>query len=1342
MRCEPMTFRTRWGAPRIALLVGVLCALLAPRLTLAQEQAQLPERTVSVVESARTAAGLQITFRFSWDGSLKEMADSSGIAVWNHGVLDVLSGGLLTTSHLLELPSLALPDVQVVSRSFDETPVRVELGAGDPWMDRPEAWAAGLGTLRKKPVVNIVTMPYRLDPDSGHLQRLNEITVVVSFGTVAPAASLPMAAKRVTESVLATGTLFRISITEDGVYRINRALLTSLGQNPDQVDPNDIQLFGNGGRPLPARVGEERIEDLYEMPALRTGGGDGRFDAADEVLFYASAPSGWNWSVGGMEHFIHPFSADNAVILKIGSAGQQIGQMTDPATASAPVLTTTQDRHVVDLEEAIWSREHPSGLDWMSHRFRPGVDRTIYTGLQLPGMQTGTLLFEARVAIASNPRATLAMLSDGVTLGQRTATSAISGLSESPVAYPALMSFVQQVVEGQSLNLSARLLNQSNDPEAAVDWVRIVYERRLVAENGWVSGFTRPNTGSAQRLQLSGFTAMPRVWDVTDGLLRHAYFVESAGSNHVVHIPLQDGGAKPRQIVAFTSAAVRSVTADRVRSLPNQNLHGINAFPQLVIVTAEPFLNAANRLAEHRRSQGLDVLIVTQDQVINEFSGSVPDMRAVRDFMAFLYGRTANQDLLPRYLLLFGDGHYDFRGISGYQNALTNHIFPYETEESLVTTASFTSDDYFGLLDPEEGGWRYTDEDDRSTERVDVGIGRLPVQSAADAENVVDKLIRYDDPASFGSWRTTYTAVADDGPTGLSGQQNDRDLHLANVDQVMEFVSQEYFPAVNVKKIYGETYERVFLNGFRIPGARRDILDTIDRGTLVFNYSGHGGPDGLAQESIFSRDDAAQLTNGDRLPVVITATCSFGWWDLEEDQSGAEVMLLNPDGGAIALFTSVRLAFTSSSITSLNAGLNRALNEEMFKRDDTMPRRLGDIMRETKNTGVGLEGNSRKFNLLGDPSMRFGIPERQAVVESLNGVPLEQQTGQLKALDKVRIAGVVADAAGVVDMAFNGLVNVSVFDAERQVPIQVRWYNPRPWFRQREDLLWRGDVQAVAGRFTAEFVVPKDISYTNLAGRIAVYAKGEGHQALGYSENFLVGGTSDAPPNDAEGPRIDLFLNDSTFVAGSTVDSDPELIVRLFDASGINTVGTGVGHEILLSLDGDEAAATDIGSAFVSAPDSYQQGEIRWPLSDLEPGPHTLSVRAWDVLNNSNTAELSFSIANDEVLDVFNVYNYPNPMNRETRFIFEHNQPPGTPADVQIRIYTLSGRPIRTIHSDEALPEGVLGSGPLVVHWDGKDDDLDRPATGIYLYRIRVAIDRPGGDRQVSEHVEKLAIIR
>lgn len=1301
---------------------------------------------VQIQETERTSSSVLVTFEFDWDDSLASFVDSAGTDSWTHAALDAISGGLLTASHALELPAKSFPNVQLVSREYDEQPVPVTRVDNDPWVERPVVWAAGLGTSQKRHLVNIVTMPHRLDVAGGRLERLRRLVVLVSFTAPAgpPTAEAAFAAgKRVTQSVLSDGILFRISVAEDGVYRINRGLLSSLGVNPDIVDPDAVQLFTNGGRPLPALVGADRIDDYREIPAVRTGGSDGRFDAADEVLFFASGPAGWNWTQNGFEHFVHPFSNDNAVILKIGSSsGAALATLTDGSTATAPLQTSTQGRQVVDLEEIVWSREHGSGHDWVSNRIRPGSDRTVFSDLRLPGLLAGTVEYETRVAIASNPRATVAMLSDGVVLGQRTATTITSNDAEAPAASPTTFSFVQQVAAGQPLNLSMRLLNQTNDPQAALDWVRMVYEQALVASDGELRFTTRPNQSSAQRFQMEGFASAPRVWDVTAGLMHHAYFVEASGGAHVVHVPLQGDGSTPRDLVAFTSESVRDVTAEQVRSVTNQNLRSISTWPDLVIVSAEPFAAASERLAEHRRSQGLEVVVVTQAQVFNEFSGGIPDMRAVRDYMAFLYGRTNNPDLIPKYLLLFGDGHYDYRGLSGLQDAQVNHVFPFETAESFRTVASYTSDDYFGLLDRDEGLWEFQQIWTVSEERLDVGVGRLPAQTASEAAMLVDKLIRYDDPATFGTWRSTYTAIADDGPTGLSAQQNDADLHLTNIDQVVQFIADDVYPAINVKKIYGETYERVFLNGYRIPEARKDIIDAIERGTLVLNYSGHGGPDGLAQEAIFTREDAATLTNGDLLPVMITATCSFGWWDLEEEQSGAEVMLLNPAGGAIALLTSVRLAYTNPGQTSLNAGLNRALNREMFLRDDGQPRRLGDILRVTKNTDVGLEGNSRKFNLLGDPSMRLGLPAGEAVVESLSGVDLTSSTGQLKALDKVTVSGTIRDETGLIDTSFDGIVNVSVFDAERRISIKERRFHIADHFRQREDLLWRGDVRAQGGRYEAEFVVPKDISYTDLPGRIAVYAQNGGQQALGYSERFLVGGTSDSPPDDNVGPDIDLHIGDSTFVSGSSVGSDPELIVSLFDDSGINTVGTGVGHEILLAVDGNEEEAVDIGSAFVAEPDSYQEGEIRWQLDGLEPGPHTVSVRAWDVLNNSNTAQISFSVANNEVLDVFNVYNYPNPMNRETRFIFEHNQPGGTPAEVQIRIFTLSGRPIRTIHSDEALPEGVLGNGPLVVHWDGKDDDLDRPATGVYLYRIRIAVNRANGERQVSEHVEKLAIIR
>lgn len=340
------------------------------------------------------------------------------------------------------------------------------------------------------------------------------------------------------------------------------------------------------------------------------------------------------------------------------------------------------------------------------------------------------------------------------------------------------------------------------------------------------------------------------------------------------------------------------------------------------------------------------------------------------------------------------------------------------------------------------------------------------------------------------------------------------------------------------------------------------------------------------------------------------------------------------------------------------------------------------------------------------------------------------------------MTGTVRRQDGLTDTSFEGRVDLTVFDAERRVPIKHRAFMPTPYYLVREDLIWRGTARASGGLWTATFVVPKDISYSNDFGRVYAYASGSGAHASGITENVVVGGTASNPPNDTAGPEISLFLNDTTFVGGGLTHPDPTLIVRLYDESGINTVGAGVGHEMLLVVNGDENAAVDVSSAFRSDENSFQRGSVEWQLPKLNPGPGSVSLRAWDVLNNSANVDLEFLVAESTDLRIRNVFNYPNPTSGRTRFVFEHNQPPGTPADVRIRIYTLNGRPIRTMETTEALPSGILGGGPVMVLWDGTDDDRDRIATGIYLYKVRVEVAAADGQRQVAEHIEKLAMIR
>lgn len=1293
----------------------------------------------------------------TWSLSLNAVQDSTEATTFDEAFARAATGGVFFASERVDLPRLALPSVRLVSADYDELTLPPAAGADALIADLTAAPVAmtGLGLHRKQPVATLRARLLSYDPARRTVRRYRRLVVAVDAPPPAPSYRLAASADNphlaITESVLASGQVFKIPVTEEGLYRIDRAFLSQLGLSPDSIEPNRLKVYGNGGQPLPALNSAPRPADLVENPVLVQGGGDGSFDEGDALLFYANGPRGWTYEIaeeddeGAWVHYVHPFANTNAYFLKVeGADGLRVEEEPFPGYPSPTSYTEVEGRYAVDLDEYMWAPEgegEGTGHTWVSNTIEAGGTRRILDNLRPPGLAAGTVRYHAKVAIAANPRAQVFFQSNGADLASVDAPIVGRG-TEDPSAADAEQRFTQTVGSGAALNLTMRLQDQINQPKAALDWLRVVYPQTLAAADGYLRFATPGGATGPLEFVLTGFAQAPQVWDVTEPGTIRQLGVQQGGGGYRVQVTVANAAA-PRELVAFVAGSplIRGLDASTATTVANQNLHGIQSYPDFVIVAPEPFLAAANELADHRRQDGLDVLVTRVDQIYNEFSGGVPDMRAVRDYFKFLYDRTPDEGRLLRYVLLFGDGHFDYRGLTGEQAELENWILPYQTEETFDPDRSYTSDDYFGLLDDAEGVWAYAGRDfcgfrGEICERVDIGVGRFPVQTAEEAQVVVEKIKHYESSATYGSWRSNYVFVADDGKA-RSDENKDYDLHVQNIDVVAEYVRAEQGD-LNLRKIYAPSYNREYLNGWRFPDVKAQIRSSLEEGVLLFNYSGHGGPAGLADEEIFTREDAEHLQNYDQLAVFVTATCSFGRWDMNNEQSGAEALVLNPEGGAVSLMTTVRLVYTSSSTTSLNTGLNLQLNRELFERDaDGLPRRLGDVMRLTKNTEVGLQGNNRKFNLLGDPTLRLGLPAYEAALTEVNGVSVAEQTAPLRALDRVTLRGEVRTPNGQVDAGFNGTVNVTVFDAERRVPLPYRRFMPTDSYVVREDLIWRGDVTAANGGFEATFVVPKDISYSNQPGRIALYAAASETQAIGYSENVVVGGTSANPPHDAEGPQISLFLNDTTFVSGGLTTPEPELIVKLFDESGINTVGAGVGHQMLLVVNGEENNAVDLSSAFRSEPDSYQRGTVRWRLREQPLGINTLAVRAWDVVNNSASAELEYVVAEDEVLRVANVYNYPNPTTGPTRFVFEHNQPSGTPARVQVRVYTLSGRAVLTIDD-----EMILSAGPAQILWDGRDDDFDPLGTGIYLYKVRVEVESLDGERQVSEHIEKLAVIR
>ena len=1283
------------------------------------------------------------------------------------GDAEVGVGGLLESSVVMDLPALALPSVRVLEAEYDEYSVEPVKGIG-----AEAAAVVGLGLSRKRPAATLVARLVTYDSTSAKLRRYRHMRIEVRHPVNQQLRSSYETSDNphldVSRSVLADGQFFKLAISETGIFRIDRTFLESLPglDTPvGSIDPDHVRIFGNGGTPVPALNSAPRIADLAENQVFVQGGGDGSFDAADAVWFYAQGPSGWQSKeltgfrgrpildpngepVREWSHYVHPFDSTNYYFLSIGGTASQTYQQEDyPDAADTVLLSEIKGRYFVDLDEYLWGREGGhSGHTWVSALIPgPGPGRTVFENLQLPGLTGGTLNYQIRAAIQSNPAAALHYRGDNSTL-HSVNYGASSGLSTSTIARSGIAEFTQTVTAGQQISLTADLDDQAGGPLAALDWVRVFYPKTLQADQHPLSFHTPLAEAGTFTFVLRGFSSPPFVLDVTQPGDYRWLGLSSRGGEYWVQVTAASKG-EPRELIAFASDQVRTLDATAAcgsacRVSP-QNLHGIQAWPDFVIITPNQFIQQSNALADRRRAEGLTVEVVDVQQIYNEFSGGLQDVRGIRDYLKFLYDRSPDEERLLQYVLLFGDGHFDYRNLDA-SATFPNHIPPFETEESWDPELSYTTDDYFGLLDDNEGLWPYA----RGTfqganahlnERLDVGIGRFTVHTEEEAQLMIDKIVHYESPNTYGRWRNRYLFLADDGPTGISGRQNDKDLHTQNTDVVAVAVAK-LAPDVNQRKVYALSYTREFLNTWRVPKARQDLLLAIDAGVLVVNYSGHGAERALAQENLFTIEDSRSLQNYDKLPIFITATCSFGRWDLGNAQTGAEELLLNRNGGAIALLTTVRQVYTSGTATTLNVGLNVALNEELFTREaDQLLPRLGDALRRTKNRRVGYEGNNRKFNLLGDPTLRPGLPASRAVVTNINDNQIITSTGQMRALERIELKGEIQRSDGSLDTSFDGAVSLTVFDALRQVPIppEMFQYMPQRYYEVREDLIWRGKTRVTDGRFVARFVVPKDISYANRPGRVTLYAQSAAEHVNGHSERFIVGGTSDDATNDVDGPQIELYLGDETFTSGGLAPTQPQVFARMYDESGINTVGAGVGHEMLLVLDENEVEAINIGNLYESDEDSFQRGSVSYSFDEaLTPGPHTLSLRAWDVLNNSGEATLDFLVTDTEELVIRNVFNYPNPTTGPTRFVFEHNQIPGTPVKVHVRVYTLAGRPVRTLESEE-----LLSAGPMQISWDGLDDDYARLAPGVYLYRLRA--ETAGAEVQhVAEIIEKLAVVR
>lgn len=1122
---------------------------------------------------------------------------------------------------------------------------------------------------------------------------------------------------------LASGTWYRIPVTRTGIHILDRAYLSALGLNMAAVDLSRIQVWATNGYEMPRRNNLPK-SDFRQIPVRVDG---------ESILFFANGPHRvrFDGNTRRHSHQLHAYTNVRYVFLTVGSeAGLRMTAQSNPDPAAA-TLTTFTDFRWKEEELRKPDQRIKSGHQWLGQPFTPETfarTQVVYRDT-LDGFVPGStvrmeLQFAARASIGSRFDVTVGSASVGNVF-----VSAIADLNESTARSVNLGVLTRDLVVSNLANdileISATFTNSNANALGWLDFVRVSAERELRARNGLLQ-FHSPNNGTGQtvRYQLTGFTSAPMVVDATDPQAPvWLETVSESGAHSVVHT---DAAGR------FLYAQTRFFRPAAGTLVPNQDLRGATHDPDYFIVTTPELLDAATQLANRRAGQGWRPIVATQTQVFDEFNGGTPDATAIREFVRHYYARTVGDpDRMPKALLLFGDATFDYKGILANQ-PLRNVVFTFQSDESYSRINTFASDDYYGFLDDIEGEWAPL----TTFERLDIGVGRIPVQTAAQARVFLRKIEAYEDPANYGDWRTVVTFSSDDH---VNGGRQENDLHVFNADYTADFVPRE-LAGLRVNKVHQISYPlSPNTLGRAAVEANRAFVNALNNGTLVMNYAGHGSETLLSAEGLYRADDVSRLTNLDRLTIITTVTCEFGRYDDTELQSGAEIMMLHPTGGAIASYTTSRVVYTSSDPTQVNFGLNIQLTiAKLSPGADGRPKSLGEIYRQTKNTTVGASFNSRKFLLLGDPAMHIGLPDTRIRISSINGQPLDTRI-RLRALDRVDVSGEVVGTDGTVRTAFDGEAAVRVFDATRYIRMTVLpSCNNMPdcLYSLQNDLIFSGRATVQAGRFTTQFIIPRDIAYSDTTGRITAYAFNAETDASGSFADIVFNGRNEAAVDDQSGPLLSAYLNDADFMDGGVVGANPVLVVNLEDQSGINTAGSSVGHELLALLRRTDAAAPErtflMNEYYESAVNDFTRGTVRFPLQDLEDGTYELTVRAWDVFNNPGESMIRFDVVSGAELAVRNVYNYPNPMSGHTRFIFEHNQA-GSSLDVLIRIFTLAGRPVAQLRERNLTPNGSL----VAVDWDGRDADGNRLASGTYLYHVRIQ----SGDA-VHETVESLSIIR
>lgn len=1094
-------------------------------------------------------------------------------------------------------------------------------------------------------------------------------------------------------SVLSTGKWVKIAVLSTGVYKLSDKFLASVGFK----NPSKVRLYGYGGAVLPETGLHNLTDDLPEQPLWREKG---------YMLFYAQGPISWSRNYNG--EYLHSensysdygyyFLTETDTLPAFGMDVEQTDSL-----ISKELLDTYPEYALYEADGYSWYHSGRTFYDTDASPVRNVL-------LETPNMVDGEAVLRVRYAANASENSYLQVNYNGNLLDNKYIPRI--GDNDAAKTVESVKSFDAVGADKSVIKLE---YSAPAGAEGRIDYVSFTYNRKLVMQNNFMA-FRTGAMKYAVSMQLENATSDIIIWRRSaDGecTIIPSEYNDGVLTTYSSNIKSNDELIAVKRNANFPEPQV-------VDNVSNQNLHSLGHTDMVILVPQSGKLTAqAERLAElHRDADGLNVAVVRADMVYNEFSSGTPDATAYRRFMKMLYDK-AEPGKEPRYLLLFGDGAWDNRMKTSEWRGENPHdyLLCYESENSESKVSSYVMEDYFGLLDDTEGYNLLKD-------RPDLGIGRLPAITEAQAKAMVDKIVAYSGRKYAGDWKNSILMLGDDG---------DNNIHMRDADNVAEKIAATD-SSLYVNKIYWDSYKmEVTASGNSYPTVRKELLEQLQTGALLVNYSGHGSADVLSHELVLNKGDMSALVSS-ATPFWITASCDIAPFDSPLENIG-ENLILNGKGGAVGLLTTTRTVYAS-----MNYRMNTLYTEYLLKRDNNgQANTVGDALRLAKNDIIAgtddiqdLTENKLHFVLLGDPALKLALPEYTVVVDSFNhkSAHIEGHSAQAGAI--VSVSGHIEDALGN-KITTNGIIYPKVFDNEREVTTLNNAAATNPFtYKTRDRILYSGSDSVVGGEFSFSFPVPLDINYSDKNGQILLYAELDNGQksANGNFSNFIVGGTAENIETDSVGPQIKMYLNTPEFRYGADVNRTPMFVADVYDIDGLNSSGNGLGHDILISIDNNPLYQYVVNSYFTSVTGDYTRGRVVFELPELPVGKHTLMFRVWDIKNNSSTAYLAFNVV-DGLKPVLSVTPMENPASESTTFVVEHDRPAEN-VSVTLKVVSTDGKEVWGTSAEDASRSGIC-----LVNWNLADTKGSKVSPGLYLV-YAILEDENGAQRKA---VNKLIIV-